>query len=464
MIISTSAVRTNSNQKIQQPDFLRKKFHFVVFVICQLTVTYLTALFYKNDTWSILSVLLLIGLMTIGFIYVHISIYSCLFATISFLPNLNSFLPLGSFSMTWVEICMILSIFMLMRRPLRLTKFGLFSFGLLLSCIFSLIGSPLGLLSIGLIIRFGMLLLFINLLIMQPADQKLFKSFFLGFLFIPINACLSYAGEGVLIDIFSANFLSLERALYSFQYPIWFSILIPLLIYNNVPRFISFLGYVFIASIILLSFARSVIIGTGSSLIIFLIYYKDRKPFKRLVSKIVIILLILASLFMVIFVLKFFEFKNMDNDSNAARYEKMPIAFNKFKQHALFGAGFGASNDKAFADKRSTEKVFEELISPEFGPLTVLAEIGIIGFFFLFFMIFFTFLSVIKILKDADVLFLYKFVILITFGGFLSSFLNSNSISAIIVYLFLCIPIFFYNNIASCKKQVTITGDSKNLN
>jgi O-antigen ligase len=167
---------------------------------------------------------------------------------------------------------------------------------------------------------------------------------------------------------------------------------------------------------------------------------------KRFISKFLILVLLGIGIFIVTLVLDFFDFSNLDNESNVARYEKMPIAFNEFKQHPFFGVGFGASNDHAFAEKRSMSKVFEEQISPEFGPLTVLSEIGAVGAFFLFYIIFLSIRESARVIKKKNILSEYKWVILISFGGFVSSFLNSNSIASIIVYLFLFIPMFFYKN------------------
>ena len=437
---------STNNMGSPSPAFLKFGPRFYLLILALLSLTFFTANFYKFQSWGIGPFLLVIVIMMVAMFLAGVNVYSAVFLVGALLPNLNSFLPLGPFSVTWIEISMVFSILFFIRKPLYLNKIGLLSIGLYMSCIFSLIGSPLGFLSAGLLFRFGILLAFVNLLILQNKDPLLLKSFFCGLLIIPFTACSTYAGEGSLMGMFSANILAFSRAVYSFQYPIWFSLIIPLLIYIKAPKVIKFVFAVFISMIFVLSFARSIIIGTTITAFFYIFFYKDNNQLKRVASKFLIIVLIGIGIFIVTLVLKFFEFTNLDNDSNMARFEKMPIAFNKFKEHPFFGAGFGASNDNTFAEKWSISTAFQEQISSEFGPLTVLSEIGMVGAFFLFFLIFLSVRESARVIKNKNILSEYKLVILISFGGFVSSFLNSNSIAAIIVYLFLFIPMFFYKN------------------
>ncbi len=435
----------NDTKAFKTPAFLKGGIRFYGFVICLLALTFFTANFFKNASWGIGPFVLVIGLMIVSFLFSGFSIYSALFATIAVIPNLNSFLPLGVFSLTLVEIYMSICICFFLMKPIRINRVALFIAALFFCSILSLIGSPLGFLAAGLILRFGILLVFIALLIVRQADPVLIKSLFSGFLLIPLIACTTYAGEDVLVGIFSANILAFSRAVYSFQYPIWFSLVIPLLVYLKAPRLIILAASIFVAGLFILSFARSIILGTGMAGILYLFYYNDRKPVLRIITKTIICIGIIGVIFLVTIVLKFFEFSSMDNESNVARFEKMPIAFNKFREHPLFGAGFGASHDNEIAQKTGVE-VFNEQISPEFGPLTALSEIGLIGSFFLFYLIYLSVRCSIKCLKDRDIYIAYKLVILITFGGLISSFLNSNSLASIIVYIFLCFPFVLYKN------------------
>jgi hypothetical protein len=254
MNLDTFAMPTSKNNMVSpSPAFLKFGPRFYLLILTLLSLTFFTANFYKDNSWGIGPILLVIIIMMVAIFLAGVNVYSAVFLVGALLPNLNSFLPLGPFSLTWIEISMVFSILYFIRKPLYLNKIGLLSIGLYMSCIFSLIGSPLGFLSVGLIFRFGILLVFVNLLILQNKDPLLLKSYFCGLLIIPFTACSSYAGEGFLMDIFLANFLEFSRAIYSFQYPIWFSLIIPLLIYIKAPKVIKFVFSVFICLVFVLS-------------------------------------------------------------------------------------------------------------------------------------------------------------------------------------------------------------------
>lgn len=441
----------NEKQIYVKPHFLNGGIRLYLFVASLLLLSYFTAFYYIEHPWSIGSIVLVFGIVVFGFYNAGFTVYSFVFASIALLPNLNSYIPVGgSFFLTWVESFMVVSIFFFLKKSIIISKIFLLSVSLLLSCVFSLIGSALGLLTVGALLRFGVLLIFISFLLSQRKDPMLFKSFFSGILLIPFTACATYAGEGVLVDMFSANLIEFSRAIYSFQYPIWFSIIIPFLIYLKAPKLFLWVSILFIALLFVLSFARSIIVGISIAGLFYLFFYKDKKPMLRMISKITIFVVFIIVIYFVTFVLNFLEFTSKESGSNETRYEKMAYAFNQFKLHPFFGVGFGAHDEKDIAEKKSIVRAFKVLISPEFGPLTALSEIGAVGSFFLFYLIFLFFSYTIKSLKDRQILPVYKIVILISLGAFISSFLNSNSLSSLIVYLFLCVPILVYKNKNEC--------------
>ena len=417
------------------------KLLFMVAILC--TLAYLTAGFYATQAWGVVSFLLVSGLFVLTQMIGGLSLRTTAFAAIAMLPNLNSFVPFPGFSLTWSESFMFLFclVFAVKEAKLMKNKFAFFASGLFVICLFSLIGSPIGLLSLGLLVRFAVLLLFTLIIVSMTPERSLIKPVFYGILAIPFVACATYWGEGVLSDMFSANILQFSRAVYSFQYPIWFSFLIPFAFFFKMPKPLLIFLILLVGYLIAFSFSRSIIVGTIAAGILFIIFFRSNKPLTLIFAKAILIATFAVLIFVVTVALQFFEFSNMDNGSNVTRYEKMYVAVENIKRHPFFGSGFGASQDKALAEKRSGVEVFSELISPEFGPLTVTAEVGILGFIFLFGLICVSVKHSICCLQDKGLPVHNKLVVLITFGGFISSFLNSNSTASLIIYIFLAIPI-----------------------
>jgi hypothetical protein len=420
---------------------LQKKFLFVLVILC--TLAYLTAGFYATQAWGAVSFLLVIGLFVLTQIIGGLSLRTTAFAAIAMLPNLNSFVPFPGFSLTWSETFMLLFclVFVVKEARLMKNKFAFFASGLFVICMFSLVGSPIGLLAVGLLVRFAVLLLFTIIIVSMTHESTIIKPVFYGILAIPFVACATYWGEGVLFDMFSANILQFSRAVYSFQYPIWFSFIIPVAIFFKMPKPLLIFIYLFVGYLIAFSFSRSIIVGTFAAGVLFIVFFRSNKRLTLVFTKAILIATFAVLIFVVTVALQFFEFSNMDNGSNVTRYEKMYVAVENIKRHPFLGSGFGASQDKALAEKRSGAEVFSDLISPEFGPLTVTAEIGILGFIFLFGLICVSLKHSISCLQDKELLVHNKLVVLITFGGFISTFLNSNSTASLIIYIFLAIPI-----------------------
>jgi hypothetical protein len=430
-----------------------------VSVIILAFIAYLTANSYYYLSWNALKFLLLCLLILSFFFIAGISLKSTVFASLALLPNLNSYIPFPGFSITLTELFMFFSIciFFVKQGKIRVTKFVLFSAFLILACILSLVGSPLGFLSVGMLIRLSILLIFTSILVGSSPEKKLFDPVFYGILTIPVIACATYSGEGLLLIMFTANVFGFSRVIYSFQYPIWFSLLIPLLLYVKMPKIVIIFFSVFVGYLIVLSFARSIIVGTFFSSLMFIFFMKSKNAVKLAFAKTFTILMFAVIIFIVTIALGFFEFTSSESGSNIARYDKMELAINNIIKHPFFGSGFGASNDQAFAEKLSVSEVFNDVISPEFGPLTVLAEIGIVGGFFLVALIYISFIHSVRCLRDKELAMHYKILIFITFGGFVSSFLNSNSTASIIVYTFLAIPVLIY------KKQQFVLNPGNNF-
>jgi hypothetical protein len=434
------------------------RFYGFLIILCGLA--FMTGHFNRTETWGVGPLFVVFTLIAIGLLLSGVSLQSTAFASVATLPNLNSYIRFTNFSLTLIEIFMTLfvAISFLQRRKLNINTFAVLSGGLFMACLASLIGSPLGLAPMGMLLRYGVLLLFVTILVSRPSDKSLFKPVFYGLLSIPLIACFTYAGEGYLWIMFTANLLGFSRVVYSFQYPIWFSLFLPFLVFIRAPRFIVMFASLVVIFIIVLSFARSIIIGAAAAGILYILFYKDTKPVARIVSKAFLLIALGIVFFSVAVVFNYFDFISSDPESfdqsgsNASRYAKMAIAVEAIKAHPLLGSGFGAANDRTFAEQKSREEVFAEGINPEFGPLNVLAEIGLIGGCVLFSIIIISSKYSIKCLRDRTIPMSCKLVVLITFGGFVSSFLNSNSLNLIVVYIFLVTPILLFKHWRSSSR------------
>jgi len=427
---------------------------FYAFLIILCGLAFMTGHFNRTEMWGVGPLFVVFTLIAIGLLLSGVSLQSTAFASVATLPNLNSYIRFTNFSLTLIEIFMTLfvAIFFLQSRTININKFAVLSGGLFMACLASLIGSPLGLAPMGMLLRYGVLLLFVTILVSRPSDKSLFKPVFYGLLSIPLIACFTYAGEGYLLIMFTANVLELSRVVYSFQYPIWFSLFLPFLVFIRAPRSIVMFASLFVIFIIVLSFARSIIIGTAAAGILYILFYKDNKPVARIVSKAFLLIALGIVVFLVAVVLNYFDFISSDPESlgqsgsNASRYAKMAIAFEYFLDHPLLGAGFGAANENAFAEQQGRAEVFAEGVGSEFGPLHVLTEVGLIGALFLFSMIIISITYSVRCVRDRYIPTAYKLTVLITFAGFVSSFLNSNSLNLIVVYIFLVTPILLFKH------------------
>ena len=421
---------------------------------------YFTAFFHFSRAWGPEPLLFVFALIVASLIVSGISLQSTVFACIATLPTLNSYIPFPSFSLTVTEIFMALfvAVFVMKNTKIIVNQFVVLVGCLFLACAASLIGSPLGLASLGMLLRYGVLLFFVSILASRSADKSLFKPFFLGLLAIPFVACCAYAGEGLLLVMLRANLLGFSRVIYSFQYPIWFSLLLPLAVFVRAPRLVVAAVSLFVVAIITLSFARSIVIGTTAASLLFIVFYRNTNRASRIASKALLLVTLGIVLTLVVARLNYFDFITAQENStgqsgsNASRYRKMAISLEKIKDHPYLGLGFGAANDGVFAEREARTEVYWEGMNPEFGPLHVLAEIGAVGAFFLLTVIVVSFRCSVKCLRDRNIPTAYKMAVLITFGGFVSSFLNANSLNLMTIYIFLVMPVILFNHRRGAKE------------
>ena len=431
-----------------------KKFYIVTLLLC--FQQYFVSNIHFNHSWQFYQYALLIFLLSFFLFSVKFSLNALAFASLATLPGLLSFIELPFLSLTLTETYMFLFFIVFFSKGLKIkkNKFNIYLIGLLFACFFSMIGSPMGFLTIGMFIRLSVLIIFLICLISLVKNSNLMEPILFGVFSMPFIALFAYAGQGILKKMFFVNFLLLSRPDYSFQYPIWFAFVIPLMIYLKISKLWIYLYSLFFLFILMLTFARSIILATFITSLLFLIYYRNKKSGSLFFIKSIVVSVCSFGAFIAVYVLSFFDFTLTGSKagSNEARFEKMSYAWNNFLDFPIFGSGFGSNQATIFAERSGANSVFENIVSPEFGPLTVLTEIGLVGAFFFFTLSFICFKYTKLCISDKTVDSYFKIITLVSFAGFISSFINGNAINNPIVYVLLIIPFFFYD----FKKQNSI--------
>jgi hypothetical protein len=433
----------SARQRFRRRENLFSGARFYLFVAALCGLAYAEAQFISRQTWGLPQYAVLMFLAVVGFSAIGLSLRSLTFSAAATIPSVVYFIPVGSRSVTLCEVFMVLflAVFFLRGGRLALGRFGMLLVAVYLSCLLSLLGSPLGLDTVGVLIRFGALLLFVCILVSRRGAESLVQPLVYGLLAIPLVGVAGYSGEGMLYGMFAGNVLQLSRVVYSFQYPIWFALALPLLMLIGAPRPVLWLASLVVVYLIVMSFARSIIIGTGAAGFFYVAFYRDTRPVRRALAKAGLIVGMIGVLVVATVGLQFFDFTSAANPSSQTRYYKLGVALRSFRDHPVLGAGFATSNTKAFAQRRGAAEILDDFVSPEFGPMTALGEIGLVGSLFLFAAMGISMMRSARCLRDTDIPLAFKFVVLITFGGWLSTFLNSNSLTSIIVYIFMGVPL-----------------------
>jgi hypothetical protein len=286
------------------------------------------------------------------------------------------------------------------------------------------------------------------LTIINNVFDKEGKNFILhSFYTIPLITLAAYHGEDVLFSLFSDNLFSFQRVIYSFQYPIWLALFFPLLIYIRTYKILIVFFLILIFVFILLSFSRSIYIGTGVSILFFVFYLKNINNKFYLLKSFFITLFIISS-YILLIVYKDdtrLSFTSLESGSNDARFSKFNVAYNYIYKHPFFGNGFGIQYAFDIAEVKSTTAKMNDLLSPEFGPLTLLTEVGLFGSAFYYLILAFFYRKSILVLKNLFIPIEHKMLVLIAIMGVTSTFLNSNSYNSIIILAFIPLPVLILN-------------------
>jgi hypothetical protein len=417
---------------------------FTLLLILSFTNSYL----FINKTWTPLSYFILITICLIILLVIKLNVKLLIYISISLLPCLNYFIPLNIFSLTLPEFFIAVTVFIFMLKGnIKINKITLIYFILLFLCMLSLIGSPVSFFILGTFIRFIIVVLFSIILYTLNKNSHIYKYILLGIFSIPFVAISAYTGEGFFLHLININFLSFQRVIYSFQYPIWLSLILPLLFFCKVNRKIIFIYFVFTIYIFILSYARSIYIGFILSAIFFILFHKSKN---NLIIKKSIIFFTLIAFISIYFIVSLYisriSFTSDENGSNVTRFEKFNTSYSYILKHPILGNGFGINYALDISNQRLSNDLMNDLISPEFGPLTLLAEIGIAGSILFYIILYYFFKYSIKILRNKYIAEFNKILVYIFLIAVISIFLNSNSYTNMVLLIFLAFPYLIYKN------------------
>jgi hypothetical protein len=413
--------------------------NFIILMILSFSIGY----FFKKSNWDIITYIILVSLVIFSLLITNFDKKYLLFNSICLIPCINYFIPFGLINLTLPELFFAIYLTkFLISNKVKINNVTFFYISFLLCCLISIIGSPIGLSIMGLFLRFSIVFISSLTLINNSFDKESRNFILHSFYTIPLITIAAYQGEDLLSSLFSDNLFSFQRVIYSFQYPIWFALFAPLFIYIKTNKSIIFLYFLLLFIFILLSFSRSIYIGTGVAIIFFVFYYKNYNNKFHL----------LKSIFITIFTISFYillivfkddtrlSFTSLESGSNEARFRKFNIAYNYIYKHPFFGNGFGIQYIFDIAEEKSTRAKMNDLLSPEFGPLTLLTEVGIFGSLFYYLILAFFYRKSILVLKNLLIPNEQKLLVLIAIMGITSTFLNSNSYPSIIILTFIPLP------------------------
>jgi len=248
----------------------------IILLFFLIILSFLNSYLFIDKTWSSISYFLLFSVSSIILLIIKFDIKKLIYISICLLPCLNYFIPLGLFSITLPELFIAMTVLIyFINNNLILNKYIILNLVLLIICILSLFGSPVSFFILGTFLRF-VFIIFFTIILYSVSSKAIFLKFIINGIFtIPIIAISAYLGEGFFLHLISTNFFSFQRVIYSFQYPIWLSLILPLLIYFKLSKKIITIYFIFCIYMIFLSYARSIYIGFFISLLIFIFFHRS---------------------------------------------------------------------------------------------------------------------------------------------------------------------------------------------
>jgi hypothetical protein len=274
---------------------------------------------------------------------------------------------------------------------------------------------------------------------------------------IPIVLCFYLLGLGVLFDFLTFNNFTFGVVFGSHKYISFFLLTIPLLLYYKFNKIVILISIIFIILLIFFSISRSLTISCFS---VFLIYIYTVN--KNKLIKFLYLFLSLLSFLILMPILVFFSFSlesgSSKEISNLQRYFKITNSIEVFQTRPFIGNGFGMSqientnSQDANTSEKSIEIAMETKFSPEFMPVQILAEIGLIGFICFFTLLLKSFFNTTKLVGLLNYPFYLKILLLTILTFNITNIINSNSLASTTIYLFIFCTYLFYNSYKHIKQ------------
>jgi hypothetical protein len=422
-------------------------FRFIFAFIPLMLLAYLCGNLSELGLWSQGYYFIAVFLGALYFIVLGISTKTALFATVALLPGFHYLIPIFGFYLSSPEIFAVVFILLRLKSPIFIRKIPIIMLfcGLYFSCFLSLIGSSYILSSMGLLIRFGLVIGFCILCLSERRSNELSEIFLKGFMITPLSAVAFYWGDGALYDSVILGVINLERAVYSSFYPIWFSFFIPLAIYLKINR-VSIV-VVILLSILLIttSFSRSLIIGSAIVMILYLLFFR-LKGLGNKFLKIILLLGLFVCGYIVIIVLNLMTFSAEDGSFGAAssevRYSLVKDAITLFLKKPIFGSGFGAES------LITNENVISETSRPsvQVSFIQSLVELGVFGTFFYVGLFYHSFISLVKVINNQAILAEIRVCGLIAFATIVTLSIANTAMIRLDMYIFLIYPILLHKS------------------
>lgn len=302
---------------------------------------------------------------------------------------------------------------------------------------------------IAILLRFSIICFFIISLYSLNL-KKVIHFIVLGVCIIPFTTFFNLLGFGTFLKFLTFNFGLFDTVYGSHVYLAWFAFLFPIIYILKLNKYIILLVSIFYSTYVYFSLSRSLLI---SVIISFFIFYQIGKKFTivtvlKYSSFLVLIVLLFSSL-------QFFTF-SMDKGSakevsNIQRFNKISNSIEAFYEKPFFGHGYGMSQienkdeNLGVSNEEAIEISTYTKFSPEVMPIQILAEVGLIGL--TIFMIIFLYSGYLtfRCLKLLNIVLGEKVILIVSFGICLLYFINSNSFSNPLIYIFLFLPFIFYD-------------------
>jgi O-antigen ligase len=348
-------------------------------------------------------------------------------------------------SLTEIFLVAFVMAFFLRRNSIRLNRFTVLTTLLLLVAVVSVLFSDNPAPLWGMILRYAVVLTAVLCLSSLPADRILLPLFH-GLCALPLTVLCNLAGMGALINFLTFNRGAFGIVVGSHVYVIFFAFIIPLLLHVRASRVVIGLSVLLLTGLIVFSHSRSLVIGAVVSCLLYFVVSRKQQSILGALALVVV----LGSVIFGVAALQYFSFSTEAEAgkgiSNLQRLAKVSNSVDAFLEKPLLGHGFGVSGaDKTWMLASDREEAvalaLESRFNPEFMPLQVLVEVGIIGGVLFLFLSLVAFQHTLRCLRLDSCPVAHKSAVAMAFGVVVVYAVNSNSFASPFIYMLMYLPV-----------------------